>query len=126
MRGATRTRRQAVWRHRLAVVFATVALTAMGGAVTATAAPQATSSGGPTFGQPTISGIGGVGFSNGIVVDGNGVVYTHVPDTTTSKTTLVWKSTDNGRTFKWTSASAPLTGAFHPCLGGSDVDIAVD
>lgn len=125
MRGATRTWRRAVGRHRSLVTVMALVLLANGVGV-AQAGEEAGTSGPPTFGQPTISGIGGIGFSNGLAVDGNGVVYTHVPDTMTSKTSWLWRSTDNARTFKLVPGSTPLVGAVHPCLGGSDIDVAVD
>src|SRR5919204_1394017 len=80
----------------------------------------------PTFGQPTIAGIGGVGFEEDIRVDSSGRVYTSVPGALSSDTSWVWKSTDDGKTFKWVPAAAPLTGKFGTCAGGGDTELATD
>src|SRR3954470_1781051 len=82
----------------------------------------------PTFGQPTISGIGGVGFEQDIRLDptnGNRV-YTSAPGSLSSDTSWIWRSNDNGRTFKWIQAGAPLTGKPNACAGGGDTELAVD
>ena len=75
-----------------------------------------------TFGQPTISGIGGVGFEQDIRVDTSGRVYTSVPGALSSDTSWVWKSTDDGKTFKWVAAAVPLTGKYGSCAGGGDTE----
>jgi uncharacterized repeat protein (TIGR01451 family) len=80
----------------------------------------------PTFGQPTISGIGGVGFEQDIRVDSSGRVYTSVPGALSSDTSWVWRSTDNGATFTWVPASVPLTGKYTTCAGGGDTELATD
>jgi len=80
----------------------------------------------PSFGQPTIAGIGGVGFEEDIRVDTSGRVYTSVPGALSSDTSWVWKSTDDGKTFKWVPASAPLTGKYSTCAGGGDTELATD
>src|SRR5439155_336593 len=82
----------------------------------------------PTFGQPTISGIGGVGFEEDIRVDRTGVVYTSVPGALSSDTSWVWKSLDGGKTFKWVTGAAPLEGKYNlpTCAGGGDTEIATD
>src|SRR5207249_1405476 len=80
----------------------------------------------PTFGQPTIAGIGGVGFEEDIRVDNAGRVYTSVPGALSSDTSWVWRSTDDGKTFKWVPAAAPLTGKFGSCAGGGDTELATD
>ena len=79
-----------------------------------------------TFGQPTISGIGGVGFEEDVRVDTSGRVYTSVPGALSSDTSWVWKSTDDGKTFKWVPASVPLTGKYSTCAGGGDTELATD
>ena len=82
----------------------------------------------PTFGQPTISGIQGVGFEQDIRVDPTNanLVYTSVPGSLSSDTSWIWHSRDGGKTFKWVTASAPKTGKPNPCAGGGDTELAVD
>jgi len=82
----------------------------------------------PTFGQPTISGIQGVGFEQDIRLDPTNasVVYTSVPGSLSSDTSWIWHSRDGGRTFKWVTASAPKTGKPNSCAGGGDTELAVD
>src|SRR6266852_8447921 len=57
----------------------------------------------PTFGQPTISGIQGVGFEQDIRLDSRNAnrVYTSVPGSLSSDTSWIWHSEDAGKTFKW-------------------------
>ena len=82
----------------------------------------------PTFGQPTISGVDGVGFEEDIRVDKTGVVYTSVPGSLSSDSSWVWKSLDGGKTFKWVTGAAPLEGKYNlpTCAGGGDTEIATD
>ena len=82
----------------------------------------------PTFGQPTISGIQGVGFEQDIRLDSTNasLVYTSVPGSLSSDTSWIWHSRDGGKTFKWVTASAPKTGKPNPCAGGGDTELAVD
>src|SRR2546430_4384592 len=82
----------------------------------------------PTFGQPTISGIGGVGFEEDIRVDKTGVVYTSVPGSLSSDSSWVWKSLDGGKTFKWDTGAPPLVGKYNPPTGagGGDTEVATD
>src|SRR2546425_5456142 len=81
-----------------------------------------------TFGQPTISGIQGVGFEQDIRLDPTNAkrVYTSVPGALSSDTSWIWHSRDGGKTFKWVTASAPKTGKPNPCAGGRDTELAVD
>src|SRR6266481_211568 len=55
-----------------------------------------------TFGHPVISGIGGVGFEQGLRIDPSNpnVRYTSVPGSLSSDTSWVWHSLDGGKTFK--------------------------
>src|SRR5947209_10499367 len=56
-----------------------------------------------TFGHPIISGIGGVGFEQGLRVDPSNTnrLYTSVPGSLSSDSSLVWHSLDGGKTLKW-------------------------
>jgi hypothetical protein len=90
----------------------------------------------PTFGQPTISGIQGVGFEQDIRLDPTNAnrVYTSAPGSLSSDTTWIWHSTDGGKTFKWIPAATPAEGTavstdgkVNPsCAGGGDSELAVD
>src|ERR1700694_4990588 len=62
----------------------------------------------PTFGQPTISGIQGVGFEQDLRLDPTNPnrVYTSVPGSLSSDTSWIWHSEDGGKTFKWVIAGA--------------------
>src|SRR3989475_3163421 len=84
--------------------------------------------GAPTFGQPTISGIQGVGFEQDIRLDPTNPnrVYTSVPGSLSSNTAWIWHSEDGGKTFKWVVAGAAKTGKPDPCAGGGDTELAVD
>src|SRR3989454_2287077 len=84
--------------------------------------------GAPTFGQPTISGIQGVGFEQDIRLDPTNAnrVYTSVPGSLSSNTSWIWHSEDGGKTFKWVTAGAPKEGKPNPCAGGGDTELAVD
>src|ERR1700694_1317662 len=82
----------------------------------------------PTFGQPTISGIQGVGFEQDLRLDPTNPnrVYTSVPGALSSDTSWIWTSEDGGKTFKWVEASAPKNGKPDSCFGGGDTELAVD
>jgi Bacterial Ig-like domain (group 1) len=92
--------------------------------------------GAPTFGQPTISGIQGVGFEQDIRLDPRAslsnpanprAIYTSVPGSLSSDTSWIWRSLDGGRTFKWIPAATPTEGKVDPsCAGGGDTELAVD
>jgi hypothetical protein len=81
-----------------------------------------------SFGQPTISGIQGVGFEQDLRLDPTSAnrVYTSVPGSLSSDTSWIWKSKDGGKTFKWVTASLPKTGKINVCAGGGDTELAVD
>ena len=79
-----------------------------------------------TFGQPTISGIGGVGFEEDVRVDTSGRVYTSVPGALSSDTSWVWHSLDGGKTFKWVVDAVALEGKVTACFGGGDTETGVD
>ena len=82
----------------------------------------------PTFGQPTISGIAGVGFEQDIRLDPTNArrAYTSVPGALSSDTSWIWRSLDGGKTFKWVPSSTPLDGKPNACAGGGDTELAVD
>ena len=82
----------------------------------------------PTFGQPTISGIQGVGFEQDIRLDPTNAhrVYTSVPGSLSSDTSWIWHSEDGGKTFKWVTAGTAKEGKPNPCAGGGDTELAVD
>src|SRR5882762_6418259 len=78
-----------------------------------------------TFGQPTISGIQGVGFEQDIRLDPTNAqrVYTSVPGSLSSDTSWIWHSEDGGKTFKWVVAGIAKVGkvgviSLPACKGG--------
>jgi hypothetical protein len=93
-----------------------------------TVAAARTSGSALVFGQPTISGIQGVGFEEDIRLDptNSNRIYTSVPGSLSSNTSWIWRSTDRGHTFKWVPAAAPLTGKVNSCAGGGDTELEVD
>jgi hypothetical protein len=82
----------------------------------------------PTFGEPTIAGVGGWGFEADLRLDPSNAsrIYMSSPDSGGSDTSWIWRSMDGGKTFKWVPAAAPLTGKVLPCPGGGDTELAVD
>jgi hypothetical protein len=89
---------------------------------TSSAAPAA----GPAFDTPVLSGIQGYGFEQSMRLADDGTVYASVPNSLSSLTSFVWRSLDDGRTFKWVPAAAPLNGKLPTCVGGGDTELAVD
>jgi hypothetical protein len=81
-----------------------------------------------TFGHPIISGIGGVGFEQGLRLDPSNPnrLYTSAPGSESSDTSWVWHSLDGGKTFKWVVDAAPLEGKYTTCFGGGDSETGVD
>src|SRR4030088_542218 len=93
------------------------------------ASPFARAQSPPTFGQPTISGIQGVGFEQDLRLDPTNPnnVYTSAPGSLSSNTSWIWRSTDGGKTFKWVTAATPKEGKPDLlCPGGGDTELAVD
>src|SRR6266853_905164 len=82
----------------------------------------------PTFGHPIISGIGGVGFEQGLRVDPSNAnrLYTSAPGSLSSDTSWIWHSLDGGKTFKWVIDATALEGKVTTCFGGGDTETAVD
>ena len=82
----------------------------------------------PRFGNPVISGIGGLGFEESIRIDPANPdrIYTSAPGTASADTSWIWHSLDGGKTFKWVVGSAPFEGKVTSCHGGGDTEILVD
>jgi len=82
----------------------------------------------PSFGHPIISGIGGVGFEQGLRVDPSNAnrLYTSVPGSLSSDTSWIWHSLDGGKTFKWVVGATALEGKVTICFGGGDTETGVD
>ena len=82
----------------------------------------------PTFGQPTIVAIQGVGFEEDLRLDPVRAdrVYASVPGALSSDTSWIWRSLDGGKTFKLVPSSAPQTGKSVACAGGGDTELGVD
>jgi len=81
-----------------------------------------------TFGHPVISGIGGVGFEQGLRIDPSNPnrLYTSVPGSLSSNTSWIWHSLDGGKTFKWVVDATALEGKATTCFGGGDTETGVD
>jgi hypothetical protein len=88
------------------------------------AAPAVT----PSFGHPTISGIGGLGFEEAVRIDPTNPdrIYTSAPGTASADTSWIWHSLDGGKTFKWVVGATAFEGKVTTCHGGGDTEIAVD
>jgi hypothetical protein len=82
----------------------------------------------PSFGQPTISGIQGVGFEQDLRLDPTNAnrAYTSVPGALSSSTSWIWHTEDAGKTFKWVTAAIAKEGKPNTCAGGGDTELAVD
>src|SRR5438045_8593163 len=82
----------------------------------------------PTFGHPIISGIGGVGFEQGLRVDPSNAnrLYTSAPGSLSSDTSWIWHSLDGGKTFKWVVDATAFEGKATTCFGGGDTETGVD
>jgi hypothetical protein len=82
----------------------------------------------PTFGQPVIAGIGGLGFEEGMRIDPTNPnrIYTSAPGTASADTSWIWHSLDGGKTFKWVVGATPLEGKVTTCHGGGDTELLVD
>src|SRR5215470_8289844 len=80
------------------------------------------------FGHPIISGIGGVGFEQGLRVDPSNpnLLYTSAPGSLSSDTSWIWHSLDGGKTFKWVVDATALEGKATTCFGGGDTETGVD
>ena len=83
----------------------------------------------PTFGRPTLGGIdrgGGGPTEPGLWVDPLGRMYESTP--AKAPYSEVWRSLDDGKTFKWLPGAAPQTGRLPTCpkAAGGDIEIAPD
>src|SRR4051794_36392313 len=122
----------------VALLFSLVTVAASRGSAgaapdAATAPPtRATASAaGITFGRPTVSGIQGIGYEEDVRRDdtdpAHPIIYTSVPGSLASGTSWIWRSLDNGSTFKWVPAATPKAGKVDTtCPGGGDTELAVD
>ncbi|MDQ1398011.1 MAG: hypothetical protein QOG64_3270, partial [Acidimicrobiaceae bacterium] len=86
-----------------------------------------------TFGRPTFSGVQGLGYEQDLRRDDHdpdptkSVIYTSVPASLSSGTSWIWRSKDNGATFKWVPAATPKEGKLvTACAGGGDTELATD
>lgn len=80
----------------------------------------------PTFGEPTVSGVQGNGYEQNVRLDNNGNIFTSVPASLSSTIAFMWRSLDNGQTFKWVPAAIQPTGKLPTCVGGGDTELALD
>jgi len=112
--------------RRQSVTFATSLVVPLG--FVALSLPSSLFAAAPTFGQPTISGIQGVGFEEDLRLDpmNPNRVYTSVPGSLSSNTSWIWHSEDGGKTFKWVTAGLAKVGKPTSCAGGGDTEVAVD
>jgi hypothetical protein len=105
-----------------------LAVTALASAL-ALLAPSARSANAlPGFGQPTVSGVQGDGFEEGIRVDPTRHperIYTDAP-IGVGTSSVIWRSTDAGRTFKEVPSQIPPYGKPLACVGGGDGELDVD
>jgi hypothetical protein len=88
----------------------------------------AVASSGPTFGNPTISGIQGTGFEQDVRVDSRGRIYTSAPGSIAAAISYVYRSLDGGQTFKLVPAAVQPQGklALTCPAGGGDTELATD
>ncbi|MFN2581202.1 MAG: hypothetical protein ABR498_00460 [Candidatus Dormibacteria bacterium] len=81
------------------------------------------------FGTPVASGIVGDGFEQDLRLDthspGHEVVYSSAP-VGTGDSSVIWRSTDGGQTFKYVPSQIPPLGKPIACVGGGDAELAVD
>ena len=105
------------------VVFAAPAAIAPAVAVQAISGPT-----GPTFGNPTISGIQGTGFEQNVRLDRDGRIFTSAPGTIAAALSFMYRSLDSGQTFKLVPAAIQPHGklALTCPAGGGDTELATD
>lgn len=113
-----------VFRRFLAVAGG-LAVMSVGPAGTAPLVVSAATSA-PTFGNPTISGVQGTGFEQGLRVDSSGRVYTSSPGSLSSTVSYINRSLDGGQTFKWVPGAVQPAGKPPTCVGGGDSELATD
>lgn len=112
------------WRRFLAAAGGLAVGAAFSGATVpiAAAAPAAV----PSFGNPTISGVQGTGFEQGLRIDRGGRVYTSAPGSLSSTISYINHSVDGGQTFKWVAGAVQPFGKPTTCVGGGDSELATD
>lgn len=120
-------------RSRPLLVVQVILLCAFVGALAgvsavASASPSAVrTTGGITFGEPTVSGVQGVGFEQGMRISRDGTFYTSAPGSLSGGTSWIWRSVDGGRTFKWVPSAEHHSGKLTTaCVGGGDSELATD
>lgn len=86
----------------------------------------AAATGVPGFGNPTISGVQGTGFEQGVRLDSQGRVYTSAPGSLSSTISYINRSFDGGQTFKWVAGAVQPFGKPTTCVGGGDSELATD
>src|SRR5437660_10228645 len=109
-------------RHHLILCDVLAALAGTAGVTRVQAQPAA-----PGFGQPTPSGIVGDGFEVDLRLDNhtsNEAVYSAAP-VGTGSSSVIWRSLDAGKTFKYVASQIPPFGKPIPCVGGGDPELAV-
>src|SRR5947209_18076146 len=76
----------------------------------------------PTFGHPIISGIGGVGFEQGLRGDPSNAnrLYTSVPGSLSSDTSWIWHSPARGQTLKSVFGAPAIVVQGPHCFGSAD------
>jgi hypothetical protein len=82
----------------------------------------------PVFGEPTPSGIVGDGFEQDLRLDNTTsreIVYSSAP-VGTGSSSVIWRSTDGGQTFKYVPSQIPPYGKPIACVGGGDSELDVD
>jgi hypothetical protein len=107
-------------------VLAGAALSILVGASPAHEQTRAAVGPAPTFGRPTIVGLQAGGNSEPFLgIDTHGRRYVTVPYGSRS---LLWRSTDEGRTFKWVPGAEAKTGSLPTCPNdaGGDAELATD
>jgi hypothetical protein len=112
-----------IWRRTLSLASgAALGAALIGGS------PPAVEAAAPaiTFGNPTISGVQGTGFEQGLRIDRSGNVYTSAPGSLSSTISYINRSFDRGQTFKWVSGAVQPFGKVPTCAGGGDSELATD
>ncbi|HKV87096.1 MAG TPA: hypothetical protein VJT78_03780 [Candidatus Dormibacteraeota bacterium] len=110
-------------RRLVALVGGVILVGALSGGGTPLAA---SASSGPTFGNPTISGVQGTGFEQDLRIDRAGRIYTSAPGSLSSTISYVNRSFDGGQTFKWVAGAVQPFGKPTTCAGGGDSELATD
>jgi hypothetical protein len=129
MAEAVQSVRSSDWRSTVlrrlggSIILMSLVVSAAGlGSQTASAAPPVIG-----FGTPVVSGLQGNGFEQDLRLDPKShAVYTSAPQSLSSTISDVWRSLDDGQTFKEIPASSQPTGKPLTCPGGGDSELGVD